>query len=59
MKLRAIPRRILLDGTAIGQREIVEQDADGYAVKPVANGGFAVTVNRRTSGKVTILLGER
>jgi hypothetical protein len=58
LKLRAIPRRILLDGTAIGQRESVEQDADGYAVKPVANGGFAVTVNRRTSGKVTILLGE-
>ena len=58
LKLRARPQEISLGGSVLPQRETIERGADCYTAKPVANGGFAVTVSRRNGTTLKILLTE-
>jgi hypothetical protein len=60
-KLRERPRQILLNGIALSEKENIDlekQSDECFVVKPVANGGFAITVIRRNANKATIVLGE-
>lgn len=58
LKLRARPRKVLVDGTAIELAKNVDSDKAAYAVKPMTNGGFAVTVKRCNARSVAVILGE-
>jgi hypothetical protein len=58
LKLRERPQKILLDGTAVEPAKLVESNEAAYAVKPVMNGGFAVTVKRNNARNVVVVLSD-
>jgi hypothetical protein len=55
-KLRDRPRKILLNGKPISDRESVEVNDEGFTVKSVAGGGFAVKIHRRNAKEAAVLL---
>lgn len=58
LKLRVAPLSVTAGGVALKRVEDIDAVEEGYAVVPVARGGFAVRVRHAKSGKVVVRIQE-
>ena len=55
-KLSARPKEIYLNAEKLPRADKLEQSADGYTIESVKGGGFAVRIQHKKSGEITIFL---